>query len=102
MKCFLISDNIDTQMGMKLAGINGVVVHERSEVLTELKKAVSNEDVAIILITKKLNDLCTAEVLSYKLNRSRPLIVEIPDRHGDSHISDAISGYVSEAIGLRL
>ena len=29
MKFFLISDNIDTQMGMRLAGIDGVVVHER-------------------------------------------------------------------------
>ena len=27
MKFFLISDNIDTQMGMRLAGIEGVVVH---------------------------------------------------------------------------
>ena len=31
MKFFLISDNIDTQMGMRLAGIEGVVVHERQE-----------------------------------------------------------------------
>ena len=30
MKFFLISDNIDTQMGMRLAGIEGVVVHELS------------------------------------------------------------------------
>ena len=28
MKFYLISDNIDTQMGMRLAGIDGVVVHE--------------------------------------------------------------------------
>ncbi len=27
MKFYLISDNIDTQMGMRLAGIDGVVVH---------------------------------------------------------------------------
>ena len=28
MKFYLISDNVDTLMGMHLAGINGVVVHE--------------------------------------------------------------------------
>ena len=27
MKFYLLSDNIDTQMGMRLAGIEGVVVH---------------------------------------------------------------------------
>lgn len=102
MRCFLISDNIDTKLGMKLAGIDGVVVHERDEILSALEKAMSDKDTAVILITKKLTDLCSEEIYDYKLNRSRPLIVEIPDRHGDSNISDTISDYVSEAIGLKL
>ncbi|MBQ8613782.1 MAG: V-type ATP synthase subunit F [Ruminiclostridium sp.] len=102
MRCFLISDNIDTQMGMRLAGIDGVVVHEREEVLSALNTAVNDRTVAIVLMTKKLTDLCSDEIMDFKLNRRSPLIVEIPDRHGDSGISDAISGYVSEAIGLKL
>lgn len=102
MKCFLISDNIDTQMGMRLAGVDGVVVHERGEVLSALDNAVNNKDIAIILITKKLTDLCNSEIYDFKLSRSSPLIVEIPDRHGDSHISDTISEYVNEAIGLKI
>ena len=28
---FLISDNVDTYTGMRLAGVDGVVVHERNE-----------------------------------------------------------------------
>ena len=102
MRCFLISDNIDTQMGMRLAGIDGVVVHEREEALSALDTAVNDHTVAIVLMTKKLTDLCSDEIMDFKLNRRSPLIVEIPDRHGDSGISDAISGYVSEAIGLKL
>lgn len=102
MRCFLISDNIDTQMGMKLAGIDGVVVHEHDEVISALETAVNDETVAVVLMTKKLTDLCSSEIYDFKLNRSRPLIVEIPDRHGDSGITDAISGYVSEAIGLKI
>lgn len=102
MKCFLISDNIDTQMGMKLAGIDGVVVHERGEVLSAINKAMNDKDTAVVLITKKLTDLCRNEIYDFKLNMSRPLIVEIPDRHGDSNITDTISGYVSEAVGLKL
>ena len=31
MKMYLISDNIDTYTGMRLAGVEGVVVHERDE-----------------------------------------------------------------------
>lgn len=102
MRCFLISDNVDTQIGMRLAGVRGIVVHEREEVLSALETAMSDETVAIVLMTKKLTELCSAEIYAYKLGAKRPLIVEIPDRHGDSHISETITGYVSEAIGVKL
>ena len=102
MKCFLISDNVDTKMGMRLAGVQGVVVHSREETLTALKKAVSEGDIAVIMITKKLTALCSDYIYDYKLNNSAPLIVEIPDRHGNSGISDTITGYVNEAIGIKL
>ena len=36
MKFYLLSDNIDTQMGMRLAGIEGKVVHGEKEVAQAL------------------------------------------------------------------
>ena len=39
MKFFVISDNIDTQIGMRLTGIEGVVVHEPDEVEQALRDA---------------------------------------------------------------
>ena len=51
MRFYLISDNVDTQVGMRLAGIEGVVVHEADEVRRELTKAMEMEDVAVVLIT---------------------------------------------------
>lgn len=51
MKFFLISDNVDTKMGMRFAGIDGVVVHTEQEVTRELTKAMEREDVAVILMT---------------------------------------------------
>ena len=102
MQFYLISDNIDTQMGMRLAGIKGVVVHEEDEVRRELEKAVSDKDIAIILMTEKLVKLCYEMVYDIKLRRRSPLIVEIPDRHGTSEISENINRYVRDAIGLKI
>lgn len=102
MQFYLISDNIDTQMGMRLAGIKGVVVHEEDEVRRELEKAVSDKDIAIILMTEKLVKLCNEMVYDIKLKRRSPLIVEIPDRHGTSEISENINRYVRDAIGLKI
>lgn len=102
MKFYLISDNIDTQMGMRLAGIDGVVVHEPDEVKRELEKALVDKEIAVILMTEKLVRLCNELVYDIKLNRKSPLIVEIPDRHATSQITDAINRYVSDAIGLKM
>lgn len=102
MKFYLISDNIDTQMGMRLAGIEGVVVHEKEEVTKALSNAMQMDDVAIILMTEKLVQQCPELVNELKLNRTRPLIVEIPDRHGNGRAKDSITRYVREAIGIRI
>ena len=74
MKFFLISDNVDTKMGMRFAGIEGVVVHQEDEDL----------------------------IYDLKLNRKQPLIVEIPDRHGNGRTKDSITKYVQDAIGVKL
>ena len=102
MQFYLISDNIDTQMGMRLAGIKGVVVHEEDEVRRELEKAVSDKNIAIILMTEKLVKLCYEMVYDIKLRRRSPLIVEIPDRHGTSEISENIKRYERDSIGLKI
>ena len=45
---------------------------------------------------------CPEIIYDFKLNRKRPLIVEIPDRHGTSNISDTITQYIYEAIGIQI
>jgi V/A-type H+-transporting ATPase subunit F len=102
MKFFLISDNVDTQTGMRFAGIEGVVVHEEEEVRRELTGAMEREDIAVILMTEKLVKLCPDIVYDLKLNRKQPLIVEIPDRHGNGRTKDSITKYVQDAIGVKL
>lgn len=102
MKFYLISDNVDTMMGMRLAGIDGVIVHEDKDVRSALTKAMDMEDVAVILMTERLVQLCPELVYDLKLNRKQPLIVEIPDRHGSGRAKDSITRYVREAIGVKI
>ena len=37
---YLISDNIDTLTGMRLAGVDGIVVHERGELRSAIEHAM--------------------------------------------------------------
>ena len=102
MRFYLISDNVDTAMGMRFAGIEGVVVHEDSEVRDALTKAMDYDDVAVILMTERLVSLCPDLVYNLKLNCKQPLIVEIPDRHGNGRAKDSITRYVRDAIGVKI
>lgn len=102
MQFYLISDNVDTQLGMRLAGIDGVVVHEAQEVKAALEKAVEDPHISIILITDRLLTLVSDYVYDLKLNRKEPLILEIPDRHGAGRAEGAITKYIQDAIGLKI
>lgn len=102
MRFYLISDNVDTQVGLRLAGIEGVVVHEAQEVRQALDYAIAQEDIAVVLITARLLELLPDMIYDLKLKMKKPLIVEIPDRHGDGRTKDSISRYVREAIGLKI
>ena len=54
MKMYLISDNIDTYTGMRLAGVEGVVVHERDELREALERTIADKEIGIILLTEKI------------------------------------------------
>ena len=102
MKYYLLSDNIDTQIGMRLAGVEGVVVHETGEFRAAFDQALADREIAVLLVTEKLVNLCPAYVAEQKINNKIPLIVELPDRHGSQRPDDYILNYVKDAIGVRL
>ena len=102
MKSYLISDNIDTFVGMKMAGIEGIVLHEREEIIGKIQELKKDQEIGIIIVTEKIALLIPEEVSSIKLSKERPLLVEIPDRHGWRSGSDSIVRYVREAIGLKI
>jgi len=101
MKMFLISDNTDTQMGMRLSGIDGVVVHEHNEFKTAMEKTLNDPEIGIVLVTEKLVQLAGDYILDIKRDNNLPLIVEIPDRHARGRHKSIISSYISEALGVR-
>ncbi len=102
MKYFLISDNVDTKTGLRLVGIDGVVVHEKDETEQAIRDAMADPDIGILIITENLRKLCSDTVTDIIQNRHLPLIVEIPDRHGFGRDRNSVSNYIESAIGLKM
>lgn len=102
MKMYLISDNVDTLTGMRLVGVDGVVVHEKDELKEALETVMNDTSIGIVLLTEKFGREFPELIDEIKLKRKNPLLIEIPDRHGTGRKKDFITSYVNEAIGLRL
>lgn len=102
MRYFLISNNIDTLTGFRLAGIEGVVVHTHEEVREALDDAIANKEIGVLLIAERLALLCPEIIYRLKAELHSPLLVEIPDRHGSNREEDSITKYVRDAIGIKI
>ncbi len=102
MKMYVISDNTDTRTGLRLVGVDGVVVRTADELKEAIEKATADKEIGILLIMEKLARQFPAQIDDLKLNRKQPLVVEIPDRHGTGRRPDFISAYMKEAIGISL
>lgn len=102
MKMFVLSDNTDTCTGMRLAGIDGVVVHERDELLSALDKVVRDGNYGIVLITEKLRKLGGDVISQMMIELRSPVFLEIPDRHGFGRSGSSMTDYIRTTIGLKI
>lgn len=102
MKIYLISDNRDTLVGMRLAGIKGVIVNDKKEAEKTFDNLINKKEIGIILLTEKVAENIRSKVNYVKQKLAYPLIVEIPDRHGSKKNEDYITGYVRDSIGIKI
>ena len=102
MRMYLISDNTDTLTGMRLAGVDGVIVKEKETLEKALNESLKDKNIGIILLTESLGRKLPDLVNTVRTEHKKPLLIEIPDRHGTGRRPDFITAYVNDAIGLKL
>ena len=102
MKGFLISDNHDTLVLLKLAGIDGIVTHGPLETAKALTDALSMKNLGILLMTELAAESIPEKVKEIRSSGKLPLLVEIPDRHGTRRGKDFLTRYIRESIGVKL
>ena len=102
MRMYLLSDNVDTLMGMRMSGVDGTVVHEEQALRDKLDSLLKEDDIAVILMTSTLVNLIRDTVYDLKIHCKQPLIIEIPDRHGNGRTGGSITKYVKDAIGVDM
>ena len=101
MKYFVITDSTDTQVGLRLAGIEGVVVREEPLVRAAIQTAAADPDIAVLLVTEKIAETYTATLDSARA-AGGPLLITVPSTGGGAAGKDRLTRYIREAIGVKL
>jgi V/A-type H+-transporting ATPase subunit F len=95
--------DIDTAVGLRLAGVHEVhVVKDRNAV--ELWNQISNiEDIGIIFITEEIAESLDKYLKDFRIRNNLPIIVEIPDKKGrrKDHV-DFVSHLIKKAVGIEV
>ncbi|HOO25966.1 MAG TPA: V-type ATP synthase subunit F [Clostridiales bacterium] len=101
MRLYLLSDNSDSLLGLRLAGIEGELIGSESGFKDALEGLKGRQDIGLIFVTRLLAEKYADLLLEYKKDDTGPLVVEVPDRHGFGG-EDFLSDYLKNTIGLSL
>lgn len=101
MKSLLITESLDILTGLRLAGIEGVYVKNKEELLKQFKSACNNKNLGIVILTESEFNEISDEVINIKLSNKLPLVVTIPERGGLKD-KNFILRYVKDSVGIKI
>ena len=101
MKFYCIADE-DTVRGFRLAGVEGRVVSSPAEAGLALRQVADRPELGIVLVTQQVAAGIRAEADAFRLERDRPLLVEIPGPAGPAPGHRGLRQLVHSAVGIRV
>lgn len=102
MRSILISDNNDTLVGMRLAGIEAVLAKTPEEISRAIDYVLQKSEFGILIVTETVFEKAREELMEIRMYRRSPLVVEVPDRHGQRRPDNYITQYINESVGIKL
>jgi V/A-type H+-transporting ATPase subunit F len=101
VKFYCIADET-TVRGFRLAGVDGQVVTTAPQSATAIATLAAQPDCAILILTETVAAGIRPLVDQFRLERSRPLIVEIPGPEGPVAGRKSLRQFVQEAVGMKV
>jgi V/A-type H+/Na+-transporting ATPase subunit F len=99
---FVCVGDADTAAGFRLAGIEARVAEDADEARKAVEEMAERHDCGIIIITEGIADGVRPEIERLRLERERPLIVEIPGQGGPLTGRRSLRQFVQEAVGISI
>jgi V/A-type H+-transporting ATPase subunit F len=94
--------DVDTAAGFRLAGITSRAATTPEQTQAAIGETLRNADYGVVIITERLADGVRPLIETIRLERERPLIVEIPGPEGPVPGRKSLRQFVQEAVGMRI
>ena len=101
MKFYLITDDADTCVGMRLAGVYSFLVHDRGQTDAALERVLGDGTAGLLLITAGVKRMGGARLAELSA-AGHPVVVEIPDSAGSGDSGSAVSDYIRATVGISI
>lgn len=101
MKFYCIADE-DTVRGFRLAGIEAHAVATAEEAQAAINETAARTDYGVLILTEKVAAWIRPQVEIIRLEKDRPLIVEIPGPEGPLSGRKSLRELVQEAVGVSV
>ena len=101
MNFYCIADE-DTVRGFRLAGIEGQAVVGAQEAVAALDQAMARPDCGVVVLGEAAANSMREHVEKFRLERDKPLIVEVPGPGGPAGGRKGLRQFVQEAVGIRV
>ncbi|MDM8534316.1 V-type ATP synthase subunit F [Clostridiaceae bacterium HSG29] len=101
MRSIIVTDNDETIVGLRLAGVEGRMIEDNEDFLNVIDELISDENIGIIMITQGIFTRYQDELLLRKLKEKETLIIEIPG-FNEKVKKSLISEHIQSSIGLKL
>jgi vacuolar-type H+-ATPase subunit F/Vma7 len=92
----------DTARGFRLAGIGVQVAGTPEEAQAAIAEVAARTDLGVVIITERVAGWIRPQVEAIRLERDRPLIVEIPGPEGPLAERKSLREFVQEAVGISI
>ena len=102
MRYWLIADSSQALEGMRLAGVKGELVSDAAEAKAAVRRACADPSVAVLLVTRGVEEMISDTVDALKLSGQRPLVGVVPGPGGEGLGPEAITGLIRKAIGVKI
>lgn len=74
MKIYCITDNTELEVGLKLAGCDGITLKEESKIEQKIDEIAGNSEIGILVVSQKIYEQAKDKIDSIRFYKKFPLV----------------------------